>query len=326
MRRKPSVFLVGAPKSGSTAMYEFLKQHPDIFMAEPKEIGFFCTDRIRESDRFHSKKKHFPYRTQSKYLSLFRDWKDEKVAGEGTTAYLHSKEAAQNIHNFNPNAKIIIMIREPVDYIHSLYHQFKGGKVETESFERSLEKEKSWKKGEQLPPKIAFPAQLFYTELATFSTSIQRYFRTFGRSQVKVILFDEFNRDNRKTFSEVTKFIGVDNTFTPAFKKINYRHKIQYRPLKNIAEHPLVWKFWKAVLPQKAYKAIKRKLYKFIKIPVKHQKIKPSLKERLMKKFKPEVKRLSELLDRDLVTQWNYDKITTPNPKSQSSRSESHEK
>jgi len=86
--KKPNLFIVGHPKSGTTALYNFLKQHPDIFMCPVKEPAFFCKDFIEESDLFHKQKSFYLdswSREQKVYLSLFADVKSEKIIGECST-------------------------------------------------------------------------------------------------------------------------------------------------------------------------------------------------------------------------------------------------
>ncbi|NJL34400.1 MAG: sulfotransferase domain-containing protein [Chloroflexaceae bacterium] len=109
---KPDFFIVGAPKCGTTAMTDYLNQHPDVFVPVVKEPDFFGSDLTgrRYTTNLHT------------YLALFEPGRG-KLCGEGSTAYIISKQAAQEIYNFNPEAKIIIMIRNPVDMLYSLHNQ-----------------------------------------------------------------------------------------------------------------------------------------------------------------------------------------------------------
>ena len=94
---KPNLFIVGAPKSGTSALYRFLKQHPDIFMPKYKEPHFFSKDLQKESDIFHGFLKHYPFRSEDQYLSLFSGAKDEKIIGDASTHALFSNVAAKEI-------------------------------------------------------------------------------------------------------------------------------------------------------------------------------------------------------------------------------------
>ena len=132
-QKLPNLFVVGAAKSGTTAIYNFLDQHPDIYMSPLKEPHFFCDDIRRENfskqykrrtrfniDAYLSNKKlskkHIAYLNNiTHYLELFREHSDEKYLGEVSNGYLFSTVAAQNIYNFNPNAKIIMILRDPCE-------------------------------------------------------------------------------------------------------------------------------------------------------------------------------------------------------------------
>ena len=306
--RKPNFFMVGAPKCGTTAMARFLSQHPDIFFTEPKEVGYLCTDLIRKADRFHGKKRGFRIRTKKQYEKLFKDWKDEKIGAEGSTLYLYSEEAPRNIHDLNPAAKILIMIREPADFCHALYYQLKGSGIETElTFEESLKAEEQRKKEHsRIPSTIAFPEHILYTEMASFSKHIKRYLDTFGRDQVKILLFEDFKKDNKKAYQEVLDFLGITKDFTPDFKPVNVRHTIRHRRVFSILHHPAVWKPIKTILPKRAYRTMKEGILKTFRKPLPHTPMKESTKKQLKKKFKPEVERLEKLLNRRLKAKWGY--------------------
>ena len=130
--QKPNFFIVGLPKSGTTALHDFLNQHPQIFMSKVKEPHFFCTDFHRESDAFHDSQLFFHFRDEETYLKLFSDLTTEKVIGESSTGYLYSKEAAKQIHDFNPEAKILIVLREPTSFLYSVHSQVLNINAETE--------------------------------------------------------------------------------------------------------------------------------------------------------------------------------------------------
>src|SRR5882672_1680365 len=109
--RKPDCFIVGAPRCGTTAMYTYLGQHPEIFMSARKEPHFFGTDLSSPA----------LVRDEQQYLSLFAKAQNEKRAGEASVFYLYSQRAAREIHAFCPSARIIIMLRNPVEMMYSLH-------------------------------------------------------------------------------------------------------------------------------------------------------------------------------------------------------------
>ena len=114
--RKPNLFIVGAPKSGTTALYEYLKVHPEIFMSAYKEPHYFGSDlRGPRMEQFRG--------NDRKYLSLFAAATNEKWVGEASIWYLYSQRAAQEIKAYDPNAAIIIMLRNPLEMGYSMFYQ-----------------------------------------------------------------------------------------------------------------------------------------------------------------------------------------------------------
>ena len=110
--KKPDLFLVGAPRCGTTALYTYLKQHPEIFLSRIKEPQFFA-GFLGEQRRIQN----WP-----DYLSCFAGANGEKRIGEASVAYLAATNSARDIEAFSPEARIIIMLRNPLDVMHSLYH------------------------------------------------------------------------------------------------------------------------------------------------------------------------------------------------------------
>ena len=209
---RPSFFLVGAPKCGTTALCKYLGQHPDICISTPKEVNYFDTD-------FKTKKSA---RSLSEYLEKFTDG-DGKLCGEGSTSYLYSKEAAQNIHQFNPDAKIIIMLRDPVTVMQSFHSQllFNGSSENVEDFAQAIALEPDRKQGRHIPKRCTVPEMLLYREVVSFSEQVKRYLDIFGERQVKIILFNDFKQHTATIYREVLEFIGADSTFETDFVRIN---------------------------------------------------------------------------------------------------------
>jgi hypothetical protein len=113
----PNFFIVGAPKSGTTALHTYLGMHPEVFMG-PKEAHFFAPDvRIEPLD-------------SDKYFEGFVGAEGKACIGEASVFYLYPEKAAAAIHEFNPNAKIIVMLRNPVDLLYSLHSQFQFDQLE----------------------------------------------------------------------------------------------------------------------------------------------------------------------------------------------------
>src|SRR4030067_1020251 len=322
--RKPNLFIVGAGRSGTTALHAFLKQHPDIFMSDPKELWYFCLDLkqdvrdyCRKNGGFSRVPDFYKSLTEKDYLKFFAGWKSEKVAGESTPACLHSKVAARKIHKFNPEAKIIIMLRNPVDWMYSVHaHNVHAGRESAINFEKALELEKERRRGNLLPKKVFSPSSFFYSQRASFAYQVKRYYDLFDKKQIKVIIFDDFEKDNAGIYREVLEFLGVDPNFTPKFKKINANKKPKFTGLLVFFKAPFFTKISElpmGTLPQPLalkYKKFRNLIFGSI---FNREQPRPSmdseLRRKLMKKFKPEVERLGKILNRDLTGLWGYDTV-----------------
>jgi len=195
MERWPNLYIVGAPKAGTTSLHEYLNNIPGIFMSSIKEPYFFCWNII-PADHYTP-----PIRDQKKYLNLFKKVKDEKIIGESSVWYLSDPDSAELIHQVASHAKIIICIRDPVERAlsHYLMHATRK-RFKTNSFHEQLQQEVNFKVDSK-SPHIRFNAGLY-------SEDIKRYWKFFGKDQVKIIIFEEFILEPKKTVEEVLRFLG----------------------------------------------------------------------------------------------------------------------
>jgi len=210
----PNLFIVGAPKSGTTFLYHYLKQHPDIYFPNFKEPHFFGSDLIRRNGAYNL--------SLDEYQDLFKT--DKKIIGEASTFYIFSKDAPEEIYNFNPKAKIIIMLRDLVDLVHSLHSQFVfSGDEVIEDFSQALELEDSRLNGDRVPNQTTVVNKLFYTSnILLLPSRIRSFIHYFGRENIKFIDLNDIKKNPKKVYSETLEFLNVDlNINTDDFKIIN---------------------------------------------------------------------------------------------------------
>ena len=190
MDKRPNLYLVGAPKTGSTSLYSYLAEHPQIFMCADKEPHFFCSDLHEQCKELHGKLIKFRYTSEPEYQSLFQGVKDELVIGEASTSYLYSSLAAEKIHGFNPNAKIIVLLRNPIDLMNSWYHYIRYTSEEPVStFEEALSLETARKSSlDNIPESVWYPARVYYRDLVQFDVQLQPYYKFFGQKNVKILI------------------------------------------------------------------------------------------------------------------------------------------
>jgi hypothetical protein len=292
--QKPDFFIVGAPKCGTTSMYEYLKQHPEIFMPEKiKEPHFFCTD-------FETP---FYIRDLNKYLSLFSGAINEKRIGEASVWYLYSTRAAQEINKFCPLARIIIMLRNPVDTLYSLHSQFLfTGNENITDFEDAINAETDRKHGKRIPSSH-YPVEfLFYREFVRYSKQVKRYLDTFPKENILILFFEEFQNDTDRIYRETLRFLGVNEYFKPNFKVYNPNKRARIKILRRYIEYPpwMIRMLSKTLLSESMRKNLFDKLQDFNIIYEPRKPMTRELRRRLQTEFIDEVAQLSSLIGRDL--------------------------
>lgn len=309
--RIPNLFIVGHPRSGTSSLHYYLKQHPDIFMTAIKEPNFFARDFRNDSDNFHKKKLYFPYRSESQYLSLYKKWTDERIAGEATATNLCSKVSAREISRFNPASKIIMMFREPVEFLHSFHSAARFALGEhLEDFKTAIAAEKDRRKGRDFGKRVITPSWLFYSEFVKYSEQIERFRSYFDQEQIKIIIFDDFKTNTPLIYREVLQFLSVDPNFSPDFDIVNPNKQLRWPLLKKYTlDSPYFRKTLRMLFSSDTYAGLKdfykNKLVKYEP----RQPLEEAFKLKLMQQFKPEVEKLSDFLKKDLVSKWEYDKV-----------------
>ena len=305
---KPNLFIVGQPKSGTTALHQFLGQHPEIYMSSIKEPHFFCSDFHLESDRAYGKKRFYDFRSESAYLQLFNKAKNVKVAGESSTNYLYSHVAAEKIYNFNPDAKIIIILREPAKFLYSLHsHYVKFTEENEPDFLTALSLESQRQEEKALSPRVTSPSYLYYSQRVQYHQQVKRYCDRFKPEQIKVIIFEEFKSDNKRVFREVLEFLGVEPNFTPEYAAVNVNKEVKFKSVNNVINNPLVKSITKNLLSQEFNEFVRDNIVeKFLWHQAPKASIPEEIRLQLMEQYRPEVIKISELLNRDLVSKWGY--------------------
>jgi len=197
---KPDFFIVGAPKCGTTSLYFYLNQHQNIFLP-PKELYHFGSDFTY----LHGKS------SLAHYQSFFKDAQSSQLVGEASVWYLYSKSAATEIKAYNPNSKIIIMLRQPTDMIYSLHqHQLFNGNENIKSFKNALEVQIERADGDKIPPQLGCPVEgLQYQQVGKYFEQVKRYFDVFGNENVHIIWFDDFKNDVALEYQKVCKFLNI---------------------------------------------------------------------------------------------------------------------
>ncbi len=297
--KKPNFFVVGAPKSGTTSLYFYLKSHPRIFLPRRKELLFFCDD-------LHFT---FPLLNERQFLEYYSGVTNQTAIGEVSVWNLYSANAARNISQFNPDSRIIIMLRNPVDMLHALHsnHVFNSNETIAD-FEQALNAEVDRKAGRQISPVIRCPVEgLFYSEVASYAQQVQRYYRFFGKEKVLVILFDDFINSTKEAYNDILRFLEIEDRYTTEFKIYNANKTIKSRFLKHVTINPPQWlkATGKVLFPHQSKKRdqLMQLLWKINTKQADKPVIKEDLRLKLSNRFRTEIHDLSKVIDRDL-SQW----------------------
>lgn len=254
--------------------------------------------------------------TLEDYLEHYLNVKDEKVIGDKSVSYLYSVTAAAEIFEFNPEAKIIAMFREPVAYLYSLHSQNLYNQFETEKdFKKALALEPARRDGRCLNRRSRRAAEvLFYRHRIHFTLQLSRFVRQFPRDRIKCIIFEEFKADNPGIIKEVYRFLGVDERFKPELKSVNPNKRRRLGRLKRLIGGLASTGLPEKIIPETIYKGLRNRFVQLSTVYQPREEIEPELERSLKKEFKPEVVRFDHFLheqgllgkDKSLLDIWQY--------------------
>ena len=294
LSRRPDFYIVGAPKCGTTALFRHLGRHPDIFVPALKEPQFFGDDlHWLNATRF----------TVEQYLSLFGGAGETQCVGEGSTTYLQSESAPTEIKAFTPDARIIIMLREPVAVMHAYHGEMVAGGFEPiGDFAAALEAEADRREGRRLPKATGGIREcLYYRRVTSFAAQVERYYAVFGRARVRVILFDDWVKDADQVYAETLTFLGVDPSFAPSLTRENPSRRTRSASIQRfLAEPPEYLRRVVRVIPQRTRARVVRTGLRLNTTQGNRAPIAPELHGRLVAEAADDVERLEKLLGRDL--------------------------
>lgn len=304
--KKPNFFIVGAPKCGTTALFTYLGEHPDIYIPETSETVESQLGGKKELHFFGSDL-GFNRPSIEDYLSYYANANGEQQLGESSVFYLYSQRAAEEIKAFNPDARIIIMLRNPIDMMYSWYSQLSFWGDETlPTFQAALDAESDRKRGKCQPTQADHPIECFYyREIAKYTHQVKRYFELFGRDRVHVIIFDDFKQNTAIVYQHVTQFLACGEEYEPDFKVINANKTIRNKGLQSFLRHPPkgIRLLTDMLIPVPVRRIVRQTLQRYNTQTGARRALDDDLRNQLQQEFKSEIEHLSQLLGRDL-THW----------------------
>ena len=285
--KKPNFYILGAPKCGTTTLTHWLRAHPEVFFSPIKEPFYFsddlCLNQIHKID------------TLEAYERLFRGARSFHAAvGEGSTAYLFSTTAVDNILDYTPGARFIVMMRNPVDMAVSLHsQQLYLWNESVKDFMTAWNLQSERKAGMAVPPACMEPKVLLYKEWCCLGIQLERLFEKVKRQNVKVIFLEDLKFQPEMTYDSVLDFLRLSRIYPKNFAAYNVRKEIT---------RPLIHKFLRAggSLKKRIVPRLRMGLTRLSTRRVKPEPVPEAVRQYLIGEFYSDVKRLETVLGKDL--------------------------
>ena len=279
---KVDFFIVGAPKAGTTSLYHYLSEHPETDMSILKEPNYFSEKSIKDNDLYY---KSYPIKKLSRYHSLFKN--NNLIKGEASVSYLYYKDVAKSIKAYNSSARIIIMLRDPIERAFSHYlMDFRLGLI-NDTFENII-----FQKSNLSNSKTYFQQ---YVKLGEYTNQIKRYFNEFPSEQILVVDYDDFKKKTSDIVKKVYKFLKIDINFSPELNnKHNARFIVNNRLLKFLFSKIIIRKAMNLIFPKFIKSFIKNQFFNN-KPPI----LLSSSRLYLRQYFKKDIENLSNFLQKD---------------------------
>jgi hypothetical protein len=310
----PNFIIIGAGKSGTTALYYYLKQHPQIYMSPVKEPRFFAFEPgdLDFGGPGDMELHRSTIVNLEDYRALFRDVSGELAVGEASPVYLCSPKAAGRIKSFVPDARLIAIFRHPVDRAYSHYlHLIRDGDESLTDFSQALQ-------AEEKRVRDNWEYRWRYREVGFYSVQLRRYLDIFDRSQMKTYLYEDFDTDPQSVLRDIYRFLGVDDTFV-ADTSVRYNasgvprskfvhavlSKLQKATQATFDRAPQQESVTQATLPRRLGKSPWLEKARHFGIGLKNRNLVkppliPEVRQQLLEDYREDILKLQELIQRDL--------------------------
>jgi len=284
---KPNFFILGAPKCGTTSLAAWLAEHPSIYLSPTKEPHFFNTDHNRYLNSLQSYEKLFEGATGKHH-----------AVGEASVWYLYSSAAVANILAYNPEAKFIVMLRNPIDMAPSLHEELVfTGRENVKDFASAWNLQDARREGISLPRMVWEPKYLQYGALCSLGAQVERLFQLVPHNRVNVVLLEDLTRDAGGTYRSVLRFLGVDDDCRRNFEALNQAKSRRWPILLTMA--------WAATTIKKAFGiegglGLWKRIDALNRVERQRAPISSEMRRLLRDYFQSDIERLQRLIGRDL--------------------------
>ena len=272
----PNLFIVGAPRAGTTSLWRYLDRHPEIWMAKVKEPNFFSGVRRPLNPDVHD---------EASYLRLFAPGADCRVRGEASNSYFYAEDVPERIKRVNPEARFLISLRDPVERTYSGYWYLVRLGEEDRPFSQVLQQE------------LEEPSRRRLLRSSFYADAVNTYLRTFPGA-VHVLFLEELAQDPGREMSRVFDFLGIETVSAPRdYATVHNAHALPRSRLAGIVHNsPRVRAAARRIAPL----GLRLRLQQLLVKRQTRNRIDPEIEEVLTKLFSPDVERLRAILRRDV--------------------------
>ncbi|NNF02595.1 MAG: hypothetical protein HKN22_07905 [Bacteroidia bacterium] len=284
----PDFFIIGAAKAGTTALHEFLDIHPQVYMSAIKEPNFFSNSEIQAQGLYY---KTNNVSERNAYRNLWTNAAPSQLKGESSVSYIYYQNTATNIHNAVPNAKIIAILRDPVDRAVSHYNMDRNlglVKADMQSIFRD-------------PEKFSLHYQQYFL-LGNYFEQLERYYNTFTSTQIHICFYDQLKTQEETLINDLCTFLEIDpHLANEKIERTNITSSPKNKLLKDLYSSQKIRTAVKTVIPEGVRKLIQDKLFEKNSV----SEIDPDFKSTLKNYFSKDIVKLESLLNKDLRTWLN---------------------
>ena len=286
MMNTPNLFIVGAAKAGTTSLYSYLLAHPEVFLSAKKETNYFSWQDILDQNLYYQTEN---ITTAESYQSLFSPVAGQKIIGEVSPSYLFYPKVAERLYKFNPDAKIIILLRDPVARAVSHYSMDKRlGYVNLQLEDIIHDKNQSHKM------KLHYQQ---YIDLGMYTNQVRRYLDIFPQGQIRIFEFDQLKKHPKIMMNQISDFLDIDSQYEYPIEVVhNPNISPRFNFVKLLFQQPKLRNLVKATINPRWLNYVKQILFKHKS----KQSISPDLELALWNLFKDDVKELQSVLKLDL--------------------------
>ncbi len=293
---RPTFFIVGAPKCGTTSLHHYLSQHPDVCMSEPKEPR--CIEFQSSGDY------------DAAYQNVFRHWSGEKHLGEASPTYLFVPYVAERISKWYPDVRIIAILRDPIDRAYSDWWMYYSRGIEKLSFENVVRLnldllaegcrfcgvggENKWKENVRKRKKN-FGHEPVYVDVGNYGEQLARYFRYFPRDQIHVLTLDELITQTTEAMESIYRFLDINSSGIPL--------KLEEGQNKGLGAPPkYVLQLFRVMQSANLSRFVPKSMQNLVSRWLRHREERPRISEKVVEllrtHYRKDIQQLERLLDR----------------------------